>query len=205
MDVSACNRFLGEGPSSQMPKVLVPIADSSEEIETACITDVLVRAGIEVTVASVMPEGRLQVKMARGLNVVADVPIADCAGQDFDAIACPGGMPGAQHLHDSAVLTELLKSQASKGKIVAAVCASPAVVLAPHGLLPSEGEVTSFPAPKFKEIIGSRWSETRAVVNGNVITSQGPGTSLEFALKIVEALCGAEAAAKVEEGLLLKK
>ena len=51
-------------------RVLVPVADDSEEIETACITDTLVRAGAEVVVASVMPE--LQVRMSRGLKVVAD-------------------------------------------------------------------------------------------------------------------------------------
>ena len=189
-----------------MPTALVPIADGSEEIETACITDTLVRGGVTVTVASVMPDGRLQCKMARGLNVVADVAIADVAGTEFDAIACPGGMPGAEHLRDCAPLTTMLKAQAEKNRIVAAVCASPAVVLSTHGLLPPEGEVTCFPVDKFKSMLGDeRWSATRAVVNGNVITSQGPGTSLEFALKIVEKLCGKEAADKVEGGLLLKK
>ena len=66
--------------------------------------------------------------------------------------------------------------------------------------------MTCFPVDKFKDMVGKdRWSETRAIVNGNVIMSQGPGTSLEFALKIVEAICGAEKAAEVEKGLLLKK
>merc|ERR1711965_1272568 len=69
--------------------VLVPIADDSEEIETACITDTLVRAGAAVTVASVM-DGRLQCKMSRGLKVVADTSIAECVGKEWDAIALPG-------------------------------------------------------------------------------------------------------------------
>ena len=162
------------------------------------------RAEIEVTVASVMPEKQLQCKMARGLKVVADVMIEECAGQEYDAIACPGGMPGAQHLHDSAVLTDLLKKQAAKGKVVAAVCAAPAVILKPHGLLPAEGDVTCFPVDKFKTIVGPNWSDTRAVVNGNVITSQGPGTSLEFALEIVQKLCGKDVKDSVEAGLLIK-
>merc|ERR1719373_331840 len=109
-------------------RVLVPVADGSEEIETACITDTLVRAGAEVVVASVMPE--LQVKMARGLKVVADCLIQDCAGKEWDAIACPGGMPGANYLRDNETLTKLLKDQAAKEKVTAAVWASPAVVLA---------------------------------------------------------------------------
>ena len=188
---------VGQEKQEKMPTALVPIADGSEEIETACITDTLVRAGVEVTVATVMPDKKLQCKMARGLNVVADAAIADVADKTFDAIACPGGMPGAEHLRDCAPLAEMLKAQAKDGRCVAAVCASPAVVLSSHGLLPAEGDVTCFPVDKFKDMVGKdRWSETRAIVNGNVIMSQGPGTSLEFALKIVEAICGAEKAAE---------
>ena len=82
------------------PTVLVPIADDSEEIETACITDTLVRAGADVTVASVMPDGRLQCKMSRGLTVCADVSIESCAGKEWDCIALPGGMPGAERLRE---------------------------------------------------------------------------------------------------------
>ena len=81
--------------SASPVSVLVPIADDSEEIETACITDTLVRAGARVTVASVMPEGRLQCVMSRGLKVVADTAIDAVAAETFDAIALPGGMPGA--------------------------------------------------------------------------------------------------------------
>jgi len=170
-----------------MVAVLVPIADDSEEIETSCITDVLVRAGIEVrcagasrpmfpglsarcharsgrwmpeqvTVASVMPEGRLQCKMARGLKIVADVPIAACVGREWDAIALPGGMPGAKHLSECAPLVELLKAQAAANKTTGAVCAAPAIVLAAHGcakpsaagggrLLSADARERGLPAP----------------------------------------------------------
>lgn len=146
-----------------MVAVLVPIADDSEEIETSCLTDVLVRAGIEVrsagrlaslaaqplltssrtlsahrmpvqvTVASVMPDGRLQCKMARGLKVVADLPIAACVGREWDAIALPGGMPGAKHLSECQPLIELLKAHMEAKKTTGAICAAPAMVLAAHG------------------------------------------------------------------------
>lgn len=157
--------------SSPAPTVLVPIADDSEEIETACITDTLVRAGVEVTVASVMP-GRLQCKMSRGLQVVADASIEDCAAMSYDAIALPGGMPGAEHLRDCATLTTMLKQHAAAGRVTAAVCASPAVVLATHGLL--RDSATCYPAPAFKEKVAG-WHETKAVVDGNIVTSMGPG------------------------------
>ena len=109
-----------------MPSVLVPIADGSEEIETTGIQDTLVRAGCTVTLASVMPDKRTTCKMSRGLNVVADKAIDDCTGDKYDAIVLPGGMPGAEHLRDSAPLTAMLKEQKASGSgIYAAICASP--------------------------------------------------------------------------------
>ena len=166
------------------PKVLVPIADDSEEVETACITDTLVRAGASVTVASVMPDGRLQVSMSRGLKVCADTTIEECASQAWDCIALPGGMPGAERLRDCKILTSLLKRHTSSGGLTAAVCASPAVVLASHGLLPEAA--TCYPAPAFKERVPG-WEDAQVVVDGNLVTSQGPGTSLQFAYAQAQA------------------
>mmetsp|Transcript_88382 Transcript_88382/g.225022 ORF Transcript_88382/g.225022 Transcript_88382/m.225022 type:complete len:188 (-) Transcript_88382:48-611(-) len=179
-------------------KVLVPVADDSEEIETVCITDTLVRAGAAVIVASV--SGNMTVKMSRGLKIVADVLINDCVGQEWDAIALPGGMPGAERLRDSQPLTEIIKAQAAASKITAAICASPAVVFGAHGLLP--GKAVCYPAPKFKEILGDKYSDDVVVVDGHIITGTGPGTSLQFALKIVEQLYGKEKAEEVAKGML---
>jgi len=156
-----------------------------------------------VTVASVMPEGRLQCKMARGLKVVADVPIADCVGKEWDAIALPGGMPGAKHLSECAPLVELLKAQVAANKTLGAVCAAPAIVLAAHGLLPPTA--TSFPVDAFKSKLaeaGTAWTEARVVVDRSVVTSQGPGTSLQFALKLVERLVSREKAEEIAKALL---
>jgi len=193
----------GGAPAAAVRRVLVPIAQDSEEIETACITDVLVRAGAEVTVASVEPE--LQVRMSRGLKIVADTLIGDCAGQEWDAIVLPGGMPGAERLADCGALTALLKEQGEARRLIAAVCASPAVVLAEHGLL--DERATCYPADKFKKFVAANcqgWWDSPVVVDRKVITSQGPGTSLQFALKLVEVLYGK---AKAEElaGQLLTK
>ena len=90
--------------------VLVPVADGSEEIETVSIVDTLVRAGAAVTMASVEPQ-RLRVKCSRGVSIVADALITDCVGTTFDAIALPGGMPGAERLRDNSTLTTLLRDQ----------------------------------------------------------------------------------------------
>ncbi|CAE7529972.1 DJ1C [Symbiodinium natans] len=132
------------------------------EIETACITDVLTRAGADVTVASV--SGALQVRMSRGLKVVADKSIEECADQQWDVIALPGGMPGAEHLRDSQILVDLLKVQKESGRLTAAVCASPAVVFAHHGLV--DNSATCYPAPKFKELVGPGWQDAKVLGKG---------------------------------------
>ena len=179
-------------------RVLVPVADASEDIELACTTDVLVRAGAEVTVASVMPN-QLSVKLARGLKLTADCLIDDCIGQEWDAIALPGGMPGALRLAESPALSVLLQRQVEAKKLTAAICASPAVVLATHALI--EGSWTCYPAPNFKEA-QTGWVDSKVVVNGCVVTSQGPGTSLQFALKLVEILFGKPKSDELASALL---
>ena len=180
-------------------KVLVPIADGVEEIEAVSIIDVLRRAGAEVTVASVQ---KLQVTASRGVKLVADKPISQCTGETYDLIALPGGMPGAEHLRDCQELEVMLKKQDQENRLIAAICASPAVVLLPHGLL-DKRRATCHPnfVEKLKE---TEAAESRVVVDGNCVTSRGPGTALEFALKLVELLFGKEKARQTAEPMLVR-
>jgi 4-methyl-5(b-hydroxyethyl)-thiazole monophosphate biosynthesis len=180
-------------------KVLVPIADGSEEIEAVCIIDTLRRADAEVTVASV---DTLQVTASRGVKLVADARIADCMGQTYDCIALPGGMPGAEHLRDAAELIGMLRQQRQAGRLYAALCASPAVVLQHHGLL-ENARATCFPA--FRDRLDpAHASDERVVVDGHCVTSQGPGTAIEFALKLVELLFDVAKANEVGAAMLVK-
>ncbi|GFH59245.1 DJ-1 family protein [Chaetoceros tenuissimus] len=189
--------------STEMKKrVLVPIAEDSEEIETSCITDVLTRFGAEVVVASVMPDN-LVCKMSRGLKVCADVHIEEAANEDWDLISLPGGMPGAEHLRNCSTLIQMLKKQQQAGKPYGAVCASPAVVLQTHGLITAPG-ATCYPAPPFRATMDSPTDESVSVQD-NVVTSQGPGTSLLFALALGEKLYGKEAADKIAAELLVSR
>jgi len=180
-------------------KVLVPIADGTEEIEAVCIIDTLRRAGLDVTVASV---GKLQVTASRGVKLVADALIADCVNQSYDCIALPGGMPGAEHLRDSAELVAMLKKQKAAGKLYAAICASPAVALLPHGLLDGVKAATCYPGFRSK-LNPAQASDERVVVDGNCVTSQGPGTAIEFALKLIELLLGPQKAKDVAGPMLV--
>ena len=181
-----------------MPKtVLVPIADGSEEVEAVSIIDVLRRAGAAVTVASV---GEKQITGSHGIKLVADKLIADCLEAEYDLIALPGGLPGADNLRDSEELERLLKVQKEEGRYYAAICASPAVVLQHHGLLASRRATCH---PFFVEQLQPNDAiESRVVVDGTCITSRAPGTALEFALKLVEILYGTKKAEEVAAPML---
>lgn len=176
-------------------KVLVPIAQDSEEIEAVCIIDTLSRAGAKVTVASV--ENNKTVKMSRGVVIVADKLIQECENETYDCIAVPGGMPGAERCRDSAALTKLLKDQKSAGRIYAAICASPAVVFEHHGLLQGE---TAVAYPSFMSKLSSPGTG-RVVVSNKCVTSIGPGSALEFSLALVKELYGEAEAKKIQGGM----
>ncbi len=178
---------------------LVPIADGSEDIESVCIIDVLRRAGVEVTVASVMPAERLEITAARRTRIVADAHIEDCKASSFDLIALPGGLTGAENLRDSHTLITMLKEQKESGRWFAAICASPAVVFAEHGL---EQDIATTAHPGFTDKL-TRFENARTVEDKNCITSQGPGTALEFALTLVEKLLGADKRDEVGKPMVL--
>lgn len=180
-----------------MSKVLIPIADGSEEIEAVTTADVLRRAKAEVTLASVMPNRRITA--SRGVVIEADCSLDDCTDSQWDLIALPGGMPGAEHLSSCSPLITLIKNQLSSGRWVAAICASPAVVLGRHGLI-SDYRATCHSA--FREELESQVKETSddaVVIDRNLVTSQAPGTAMDFAVQLVNCLYGRETAKSVAD------
>ncbi len=182
---------------------LVPVADGSEEIEVACIVDTLRRAGVDVTVASVMR--RRQITASRQTALVADCLIENCRGLAYDVIALPGGMPGAEHLRDDPDVRTLLTEQRAASRTIGAICAAPAVVLLPLELLTGY-QATCFPSflSLLREAEGVTALEDRVVVDRELITSRGPGTAIEFALTLVEHLLSAEVAATIGQRMLVR-
>ena len=128
--------------------------------------------------------------------------IEDAAKEEFDLVVCPGGMPGAEHMRDSKSLVAILEKQKAAGKKYAAVCAAPAVVLASNGFLDEVPGATCYPAPHFREKLADPTDDAVAVT-GQVTTSQGPGTSLAFALELGEQLFGKETRDKIQKEMLL--
>jgi 4-methyl-5(b-hydroxyethyl)-thiazole monophosphate biosynthesis len=169
-----------------LKRALIGIADGVEEIESVTLIDVLRRAGVEVLVASI--ESRRMVTCARGTRLTADAMLVDVLSQDFDLIALPGGMPGAQRLAEHAPLEQRVQQQAAAGKLYAAICAAPALALQTWGLL-RQRRMTCYPAFSDR-LSGCTFVDQPVVVDGNCITSQGPATALAFALTLVEQLCG---------------
>ncbi|MGB5117090.1 MAG: protein deglycase YajL [Providencia rettgeri] len=183
--------------------VLICIAHGSEEIETVTSADLLVRAGINVILASVTEDSSLQVTASRGMKIVADTPLIKVADEPFDAIVLPGGLAGAETFRDSPLVVEKVRRMHLDGKIVAAICAAPAIVLEYHQLFPL-GNMTGYPAMKDK-ISANKWVDRRVYFDErvNLLTSQGPATSFDFALKLIELLVGREIAGNVASQLVL--
>lgn len=191
-----------EKENTPAPTALVPVADGSEEIETVCIVDILRRAGVEVTVAVVGTGGNgTMITASRGMRLAGDCLLEECRDSLFAAIVLPGGLPGAEHLRDNDLLRDLLLAQDLRKGIVAAICASPAVVLQHHDLI-RERRATCYPSLLDRLPATSRSAEP-VVTADNLITSRGPGTAMEFALELVRTLCGQEKRAEIAGQLLL--
>ncbi|MFI8417659.1 protein deglycase YajL [Serratia sp. NPDC078593] len=183
--------------------VLVCLAPGSEETEAVTAIDLLVRAGIRVTTASVASDGDLTIVCSRGVKLLADAPLVAIVDEPFDAIVLPGGMKGAECFRDSPLLVEKVRQMHLQGKYVAAICAAPALVLQHHDLFPI-GNMTGFPDLK-QQIPQDKWMDRRVAYDARVklLTSQGPGTAMEFSLKLIDLLLGKAKAAEVASQLVL--
>ncbi|CAL5053149.1 unnamed protein product [Urochloa decumbens] len=182
----------------ETPNILVPIANGTEEMEATMIIDILRRAKANVVVASL--EDKLEVVASRKVKMVADVLLDDALKQQYDLILLPGGLGGAEAYSKSDKLMGLIKKQAEANKLYGAICASPAIALEPHGLLKGK-KATSYPA-MWNKLADQSECKNRVVVDGNLITSQGPGTSMEFSLAIVEKLFGRERAVELAKTMV---
>lgn len=179
-------------------RVLVPLAEGFEEIEAVTIIDVLRRADVEVTVAGLQAGA---VTGSHGIAVRTDADWSDVDPEPFDMIVLPGGMPGTTNLMEDERVLQAVRDLHARGRPVAAVCAAP-MVLARAGVVAGI-DVTSHPSVRDRLGDATVCDGPRVVRAGNVITSQGPGTSLEFALALVEELVGAPRAADLRRAMIV--
>lgn len=180
-----------------MKKIGIFMAQGCEEIEGLTVVDVLRRGGIEIDMISITSEK--EIKGSHNIHFFADVLGKDIKMEDYDGIILPGGMPGTMNLLESGDVLKVVKELYKKGKLVAAICAAP-MVLGHCGIL--EGKKATC-HPGFEEKLTLAIPvEKKVVRDGNVITSRGMGTAIEFALEIMDYFKGEEAAAEVAKGLV---
>ena len=177
--------------------VYVFLANGFEEIEAVTVTDLLRRAEIQVKTVSLMDEKI--VYGSRGIAVETDIFFKEGIYDKCEMLVLPGGMPGTTNLCNHKELNAELKKFYLSGKPVAAVCAAP-MVLGRDGILAGH-DATIYPGME-DELIGAVKKEDRVVVSGNVITSRGPATAMEFALVIIDYLKGREKAEEIAKEIL---
>lgn len=181
-----------------MYSVLVPLAQGCEEIEAVTVIDVLRRAGIHVISAGLDDQ---PVKASRGTTLLPDTTLEDALTHEYDMVVLPGGLVGTDNLAKDERILELVRKMYAGGKYVCAICAAP-IVLAKAGLL-SGHRITSYPrALEMLYLEDVKNTGGKVEVDGKLITGRGPGTAIEFALQLVEALLGVEARDKVDMGLV---
>jgi 4-methyl-5(b-hydroxyethyl)-thiazole monophosphate biosynthesis len=191
-------------------KAIVFLADGFEEVEAITPIDYLRRAGIAVTTVSIGPDELVQ--GSHKVGITADttlkklVPGGLACTAGYDAVVLPGGGKGSENLAASKEVGLFVKTMADAGKLVCAICAAPAVVLAPLGLLRGR-RFTCYPGMEDQTsgaaVSGAAWTADRVVIDGNIVTSRGAGTAGEFAAAIIGKLVSEAEAEKVGKAVLL--
>jgi 4-methyl-5(b-hydroxyethyl)-thiazole monophosphate biosynthesis len=180
-----------------MVKALVLMAQGFEEMELSSIVDILRRGNISVTIAG-LSSGLIT--GSRGIKIQPDV-LLDSIDELFDIIILPGGSPGYINLGNDKRVLDLVNRYYSEGKIVAAICAAPSV-LAKAGILEKK-KATIFNG--MEDLLkNAKYVNQTVVEDQNIITSQGPGTSIEFALTILLRLTNEKKVREIKDQLLVR-
>ena len=180
-----------------MKTAVVVLAEGFEEIEAVTPIDMLRRADVKVTVAGV---GGTTITGSHGVAFQCDARL-ETIDEVPDLIVLPGGLPGSENLGNSHEVRALTQKVHDNGGICAAICAAPALTLAPFGIL-DDRTATCYPSFEKHFNASTKHSEERVVVDGHVVTSRGAGTSMEFALRLVALLAGDSRAEELRKGVL---
>lgn len=181
-----------------MNRVLVYVATGFEEIEAVTIIDLLRRANIEVTVAGL---GGNSVTGSHGITLLTDLSIEEIDPAEYDYLVLPGGQPGTNNLKNNTKVLESVKNFMQEKKLIGAICAAP-MVLWEAGILENR-RVTSYPSEK--DIFTSAvYEETAVVKDGNIITSRGVGTAIDFTLELIGEIKGGNVKEEIANKILWK-
>lgn len=181
-----------------MTKVLIVLAKGFEELEAVTTMDLLVRAGIDVVRASLIPG---PVKASRNTIIIPDTELDQVLDKEFDAIVLPGGLPGADFLASNESLLLKIQQHVKRNKLVAAICAAPHVLVKANVV---EGKtITCYPGALDKfDTSQTTVTENAVEVDLPLITSRGPGTTIDFALTLIEQLTDSSKRSEIEKQLV---
>ncbi|MCI9215603.1 DJ-1 family glyoxalase III [Lachnospiraceae bacterium 42-17] len=180
-----------------MKKVCVLLAEGFEEIEALTVVDLLRRARIYVDTAAVADE--YMVRGSHGIAVQTEDLFSEVDFEDFDMLVLPGGLPGTTNLGDHSGVRKVIRDFAEKDKYIAAICAAP-TLLGSLGLLKGK-RATCYPSME-KQISGAVLTGAPVMSDGNIITGQGVGAAIEFALNLIAVLMGDEKAQEIAEAIV---
>lgn len=179
--------------------VYIALAEGFEEIEAVAVIDILRRAGIKTKTFS-LTENR-HVKGAHDVIIISDDIFEEIDFAKGHMMVLPGGMPGTINLAKHLELGEVLKEYKASNKWLAAICAAP-TVLAKYGIIEGKN-ATCYPGCE-KDFGNAIFQSEEIVIDGNIITSRGPGTALKFGIKLVELILGEEKANSIKVGMLIE-
>ena len=182
-----------------MKKVCVILANGFEEVEAITPIDYLRRAGIEVVVAGL---GGREIIGGHGMEFTTDAALDDIDNDTFDCVVVPGGGGGSKAIAADQTAVKLIQRQAGKGRLVAAICAAPALVLGQACGILGDRRFTCYPGME-NLVPGGRFEASRVVDDGNIITARAAGCAGEFATAIIRALAGGAKADEVAASVLL--
>ena len=184
-----------------MKKAYVFLANGFEDVEALIPVDVLRRGGVDVVTVSAVDDSQI-VESAHGVQIVADTMFDDGDFSDGDVLMLPGGMPGASNLFAHKGVCQAVTKQAAAGRMVAAICAAPAVVLAQLGVLDGR-RATCYPG--FEHLLTkAEYTGDLVTVDGNITTAEGPAAAFPYAYSLLEQLAGKEVSDQVAEGMRFK-
>ncbi len=188
-----------------MKKVVLFLADGFEDVEALGTVDILRRGGVEVTIAGVTSSdvAGMQITSSHNIKVIADIDAKNINVSEYDAIICPGGMPGATNLRDSDIVINAVQSAYNTKKLVAAICAAP-MVLEKAGILAGKN-FTMYPGMENYAPSGKYNNKELVVKDDNIITGAGPFATFKFALSILAILCSEDVSNNVASGMLVQK
>ena len=183
-----------------MKKAYIFLADGFEVIEALAPYDVFCRGGIDVKTVSI--NNKEVVQASDKIKVEADLLISEVTDfNDADLIYLPGGYPGYENLGNDPIVGRIAKKQYESGKLLAAICGAPTVLL--KNQIAFGTSVTSHSCCKLE--MSAKYNYTGRAIerDGNLITSIGAGHSIDFAIEIARILAGDEAVAKIKKGMEL--